>query len=284
MRFRSFLSLTALSLLSLQGVTPAATLGYWTAEGNSSQSSVSGLTTIATTSVAYTNQTVGPQIYDPITGLTRSNNSAFNFSASTANLSIADHSSLDQNQFTWEFFINLQGQPNSWDTFLTRRSNSLGYQIDFDNSGSTGFGNIRTRWDTSATANTAGNNRSVAGGKVYVDEDNNGSNYRQNTQENPWHHVAMTWDANTKLISLYTDYQLSNTRIMDGPDFSSDWLSNVLFGKQNSGTYSLFMDEVRFSSGNLTPDQFLRAVPEPSKMLLSCLALSASLLIRRRPK
>lgn len=272
-------------LLGLSTVmTLGATIGYWTAEGNSHQSSVTGLTTTASSSVAYSSEVVGPQIFDPITGLTRSNTSSFNFSSALARLQVADHASLDQSSFTWEFFINLKEQPNSWDTFLTRKASGLGYQIDFDHSTLAAFGNVRTRWDTSPTSGASGNNRTAAGGKIYVDQDDSLKVYTQNTQVDPWHHVAMTWDASTKTFQIYTDYQLITSQTTNGPLFDTSWLAGVDIGKSNSGTYGLLMDEIRFSSAVLGTDDFLRVVPEPSKAMLTVLGLTSGLMVRRRKR
>lgn len=63
--------------------------------------------------------------------------------------------------------------------------------------------------------------------------------------------------------------------------------ASLIFGKLNGATYGLLIDEVRYSSGVLTPDQFLQArAPEPSTLILlavgaACVAAAGR---RRRRK
>ena len=87
-----------------------------------------------------------------------------------------------------------------------------------------------------------------------------------------WHHVALTWDGST--IKIYVDYAIDKkasnsserTYSKDGTiDYSgtATWIGGY-------GTYDLsnggrkfpgLIDEIRVSSGALTPDKFLRLVP-----------------------
>jgi|GEM_PF-6349164 len=60
-------------------------------------------------------------------------------------------------------------------------------------------------------------------------------------------------------------------------------MTSIVFGKTSGTNYGLLIDEVRFSSGVLTPDQFLKIVPEPATALQLLVGAGVLWLRRRRP-
>ncbi len=86
-----------------------------------------------------------------------------------------------------------------------------------------------------------------------------------------WHHVAITWDGNT--VRTYVDYTLDK-RASDKADReyaktgtvsysgTATWIGGYAQHDPNSGgrKFPGLIDEVRVSSGALSPDQFLRLV------------------------
>lgn len=288
-KYHSILCLGWLLFYAGVQTVSAATIGYWRMENNASDSASNPVNGTANGGVAYSSTALpGPYIYDPISGTTVANTYSFNASAASAALTLTDNAKFDQGAFTWEFFIRLDGQPDSWDAFLRRRNASnLGYQIDFTGGDSSSFGNIRSRWDTSNVApvspatSSPGYNKSASGSSIYADNDGYGTAFKSNNGTS-WHHIAMTFDGINK-VQMYTDYVLNGTLTIDGPAFDTTVLGNILLGKAGgNGAYGLFMDEVRFSSGVLTTSDFLRAVPEPSRALLLLGGIMSLCFYRRR--
>jgi len=114
-----------------------------------------------------------------------------------------------------------------------------------------------------------------------------------------WHHFAVTFragdpsgvgDATAGRFTLFIDYQQVGTGLLnDGndPDSLLDSFlvydnSPLYIGSLSGGrAFDGWIDEIRWTASVLTPDQFLYAIPEPSRpLLLSCFLLP--LLARRR--
>ena len=79
-----------------------------------------------------------------------------------------------------------------------------------------------------------------------------------------WHHVALTFDQETGEVSYFFDYSLAQRKILaDGEENGyTHPAAPIDFGKLANGGYEVLLDEVRYSSGILTPNEFLRAVLE----------------------
>ena len=109
----------------------------------------------------------------------------------------------------------------------------------------------------------------------------NGSVWYSNTTSNKgtatindgrWHHVAITWDGST--VKIYVDYAIDK-KASDNSDReysksgtidytgTATWIGGYAsYDSSNGGRkFPGLIDEVRVSSGALTPDQFLRLVP-----------------------
>lgn len=75
-----------------------------------------------------------------------------------------------------------------------------------------------------------------------------------------WHHVALSFDESTQRVSFYLNYRLVDSRTLsdsEGDGYTHP-AAGLDFGKINSSTGGLFLDEIRYSSGLLSPEKFLR--------------------------
>ncbi|MEC7222937.1 MAG: hypothetical protein VXW02_01570, partial [Verrucomicrobiota bacterium] len=79
-----------------------------------------------------------------------------------------------------------------------------------------------------------------------------------------WHHIALTFDEETGEISYYFDYSLSQKRTL--VDTEEDGYTHpkapIDFGKLANGGYELYLDELRYTTGLLDTNNFLRTVSE----------------------
>lgn len=104
-----------------------------------------------------------------------------------------------------------------------------------------------------------------------------------------WQHVALTYTDGAEgitsgVLRLYVDYALSATLTMSNTgvmQYSGDPFN--IAGASGSNGFIGLIDEVRFSEGILTTDQFLRAtsVPEPGSCVLLLLAVCSLATFRR---
>lgn len=83
-----------------------------------------------------------------------------------------------------------------------------------------------------------------------------------NVDDGNWHHFAMTYTNATRTVALYGDYALVGSLVLgDGGVIRWDE-SPLNLGNGNGGrALDGWLDEVRYSTGALTPSQFLRAAP-----------------------
>jgi hypothetical protein len=87
-------------------------------------------------------------------------------------------------------------------------------------------------------------------------DDGNGLNDRPG-----WHHVALSLDQETGVAKFYYDYELVQTRTLVD-DNNSGYLhpsDPIEFGKFGSD-YGMLIDEIRYSSRTLEPENFLQVV------------------------
>jgi hypothetical protein len=79
-----------------------------------------------------------------------------------------------------------------------------------------------------------------------------------------WHHVATTFDAATSNIALYVNYKLMVSKQVSDPLEISSSVEMLRMGGANfpSAGYTNLIDEVRYTSGVLSSNQFLRWVSE----------------------
>lgn len=299
MKTSPLLSWTTTALLTLLLGTAtsgwSATVGYWRLENNALDSSSNLLGGTASGGVFSTLDTPGPTIFDPVAGTFTANTHAYNASGSGAKtIVVPDNALFSQENFTWEMFIKVTGQPASYDAFLTNRDSvsglGRGYQIDFDGNpavGSTAFGRLRARFDlpivvpvTDPPTPNPNQNQvaTVTTGYLYQDADGGGAGGIRVNSDTSWHHIALTKEGNQ--VRVYLDGVASSARTLTGP--FEEALASIIFGKTSSADYGLLIDEVRFSDTVLLPSQFLQAVPEPSRAMLLFLCAGAIVLRRRR--
>ena len=164
--------------------------------------------------------------------------------------------------------------------------------MDFDHgAANTGFGKVRSRWDTIGSAPAPlDNNRVTAGNYIFVDTpsgDGNFNNYgaaadvytlgdqANDTASNIWHHVAVTFDAGTNRATIYTDYVAGGNVLLN--NIWSHPAANIDFGKFSgtnmpapaSAPWMLKMDEVRYTGRVLAPAEMLKVVAADASGFLS---------------
>ena len=93
-----------------------------------------------------------------------------------------------------------------------------------------------------------------------------------------WHHVALVWNAPTSQFTVYTNYQAGITKTLNGTFIHPDNVLNIVLG---SG-FEYYIDEIRYTGGALSPNQFLRAVPEPSSMMSMAGLMGLALVVYQR--
>lgn len=100
-----------------------------------------------------------------------------------------------------------------------------------------------------------------------------------------WHHIAVTFNDATNTFNFYKDYVAAGSGTISAAGVQDLVYNGGLFFLGNLGggrAFDGWMDEVRFSSSILTTDQFLRAVPEPSRAMLLLFAFAALACYRRK--
>jgi hypothetical protein len=75
-----------------------------------------------------------------------------------------------------------------------------------------------------------------------------------------WHHVALSFEETSQQVTLYLNYRQVHTRTLsdsEGDGYTHP-AAGLEFGKFNGSTANLLFDEIRYTSGLLTPGEFLR--------------------------
>ena len=238
----------------------------------------------------------GPYIFDPLTNTVRAN--TFAARVKDRRLRVANNPLLNptspDTSFTFEFFLRIIEEPGGYNSFSQRVENGpfqddvkgpikkhdiRRWQVDFNRGKTKGaFGKIRSRWDTPQPTGTGGDWNNVSKGDyVYVDTDSGSGDPNDYTGKTgnvadegdgindlpQWHHVALVWDAPVKQFTIYTNYQAGETRTLNGAFVHPDKFLDIVLG---SG-FEYYIDEIRYTAGALSSNQFLRAVPEPASWM-----------------
>ncbi|MEM7387531.1 MAG: LamG-like jellyroll fold domain-containing protein, partial [Verrucomicrobiota bacterium] len=271
--------------LAVSSSLSADTIGYWrfdedrAVDGELVEAAVTEtnsptLDGAGESDATYSNDVPGTLTQDPVSGASWSNRFSQNCSSGNGKIRVPNDPLLNpDNGFTIEFFIKLTGEPGGWHSFIRRNeAGDLRWQVDFNHSTQpANFGRIRSRWDT-----PDGDTNNVAfGGQIYIDTDTGSGNpddyndpedlFNDGDGENDtanWRHVALTFDPELKEFAMFTDYEETGRKSLNGTFAHPDAV--ITIGKHNAGDYGLFVDEVRYSSGVLEPDQFLRATDDES--------------------
>ena len=149
---------------------------------------------------------------------------------------IADNDPLTRpRDFTAEAFIKIDRRVN-WPTIMGKvRSGGTSWELDLNNDGT-----FRVRIDTPA-------------------QFNQGFFTTTNLENSAWHHVALTYDDNTRAADLYVDYvRRGGGRVTGQVAYDTGLL---LIGDESGGrAFDGWIDEVRLSDYVRHPDEFLRAI------------------------
>ena len=247
----------------------------------------------------YATDVPGTKILDPISGAVYDNTFSFDATLAGARFSAPDNAIYNTASFTVEFFIKLSGEPTGFDAFMRRIADGPGadsatvsdrqaWQFDYDHGAAkTNFGKARCRFDTVGTSPAPlDNNRVTAGNYILVDTpsgDGNPINYSaaadvytdgdqyNDTASNIWHHLAFTYDAGTKRVTMYADYVQTATLVLNNawthPAAAVEFgkFSNTAMPAPASTAWPLKMDEVRYSGRILATSEMLKvALPDAS--------------------
>ncbi len=262
--------------------TMAGTVAYWRVEDGAAGTTATALTSLynnaqtqATGTAGtrtFSSDVIGPLIFDPVARTIYVNNTSVE-TDSAGRFDVPD-TLTEPREFTVEAFIKSNSTP-AWGRVIQKRRGT--------------GGNCSWRLD-SRTVNLAIRMDTEDPGPPPSGLFNESSVGSFTLNDGQWHHIAMTYTdgvagTTAGVARLYVDYNLdvtftpSNYGVVqyDGGLFS-------FAGAPSSGAgLAGLIDEVRFSNGVLTTNQFLRVVPEPSSLMLLLIgALGAALWHRRR--
>ena len=258
-----------------------------------------------------------PFVFDPVSSLHHANAFSLDAGAVNATVTVADHAALNtvngggQPAFTVEFFLKLTGEPVGYDTFARRLadgagadsttvSDRQGWQMDID-SGTTrvnGYGRARARMDMPGTPPPVFNAVSAVNNTMLFVDTPTGSGLTSDYTASPadpqldgngvndlsgWFLFALTYNGATRQMQTFlrpADGNPASTSAGNVVTLATNLAhptAPLVFGKFTANAYGLLVDEVRYSSGVLTPAQFLQTslVPEPSSLGLLGAGLAA---------
>ncbi|MDC1405068.1 LamG domain-containing protein [Akkermansiaceae bacterium] len=254
---------TFLSLLTLSLPSMADTIGLWRFEETGATSG-SPIAAAANTNSPgsldaapnggeplYSDDVPFAEIFDPIANQTYANTLSFDASGGNARLAVPNDLSLDSS-FTVEFFVKMSSEPTSFESIFDRREFAdLVWKVDFDHNFTTGFGRIRTRWDTPAGAPddvaTTGVDENVnfvlgplgnaSGPKIYIDtgaKDENDIDVGPQNTGNPNDYIYDAGSTNPN----ETDVALQGDGINDVPE----WHHVAMSFDETTGEIKFYFD------------------------------------------
>ena len=202
-------------------------------------------------------------VYDPVSGQSYSNGAAFacNYEGSTRGNGSFAHVENDEalhlNTFTVEFFVRVpRAYDSGWNVLAVMPASRKSNCVNADAWGIrlTSEYQIRARFSPEQEVSAS----SVSGNvELIADKLNNVSNL----YDGRWHHVALTFDGETKTATLYYDYTSRGSMTLTFPIwYSSEEECRLCIGGtiQTTGDAWCDIDEFRISDTVLTSSQFLR--------------------------
>ena len=195
-------------------------------------------------------------VYDPVSGQSYSNGAAFacNYDGSTRGNGSFSHvendAALRLSTFTVEFFLRMKGWDGNWQALAVKPASLACANADSWGIRITSQYQIRTRFsrEQEVSGNLTDNEELIISGL-------------NNLYDGRWHHVAMTFDGNTRTVTFYYDYTQKGSKIISNPIwYSSDEDCRLFVGGtvQTTNDALCDIDEFRLSDTVLTPTQFLR--------------------------
>ncbi len=266
----AFLGLTAIQ---------AQTTGFWrfdeeTAEDGAaieaaaSEANSSLLDALPNGSPSYSEDVPGTLILDPKSGQSWGNRFSMACGGANSRVQAPSDPVLDiDGDFTLEMFIKFDEEPAGWNHMFRRQaSTDHRWFVTFNHgNGGGGYGKLRAVFRVLGTDA----NKASQGSVVFVDTEGatgDPADYvgedvaadGDGVNDSPdWHHIATVYSKADNTVSFYTDYVLGQTQTLDAPFTHPDGPFQI--GKHNGEDYLFKIDEVRYTAGALTEDQFLVA-------------------------
>ena len=202
-------------------------------------------------------------VYDPVSGQSYSNGAAFacNYDGSTRGNGSFSHvendAALRLSTFTVEFFVRFpRAYDGGWNVLAVMPASRKLNCVNADAWGIRLTSEYQIRARFSPEQEVSGS--TVSGNvELIADKLNNVSNL----YDGRWHHVALTFNGETKTATLYYDYLSRGSKSLDFPIwYGSDEDCRLCIGGtiQTTGDAWCDIDEFRLSDTVLTPTQFLR--------------------------
>ena len=202
-------------------------------------------------------------VYDPVSGQSYSNGAAFacNYEGSTRGNGSFAHVENDEalhlSTFTVEFFVRVpRAYDGGWNVLAVMPASRKSNCVNADAWGIRLTSEYQIRARFSPEQEVSGS--TVSGNvELIADRLNNVSNL----YDGRWHHVALTFDGETKTATLYYDYTSRGSKTLTFPIwYESEEECRLCIGGtiQTTGDAWCDIDEFRISDTVLTSSQFLR--------------------------
>jgi len=253
------------------------TLGYWRMQDGAAGSQATGVSSevhndrmasiAATSGLTFSADVPLSHVLDPVAGTMTPNTGSVRIGSGNQYFRIDTDTLLHEpsGDFTIEAFVKVDDATTQYQSILGKqRPGGVAWQLDVRGNAD----RLALRTDTQDSPNPGDGqfNQTLT------------SNLNGLIKDNQWHHIAATFDDATDLFQLFVDYELvGQMTLANGGELFYDG-SPLQIG----GNFIGNLDEVRLSGALLTPDEFLRAVPEPATLVL--LGLGGLALLRRRKR
>ena len=254
------------------------TIGHWRMQDGAPGTQATGIgsevhndrmaSVSATSGLTFSPDVPLSHTYDPVAGTLTPNTGSVRIGSGNQYFDIDTSTLLHEpsGDFTIEAFVKVDDETERWQSMIGKRRGG-GWTWLLDVRGEVGIlaDKFAIRVDSEDGQGNGQFNQTLTTGAVIKD--------------GMWHHIAATFDDELDLFQLFVDYELAGQMTLaNGGELMYDG-SPLQIG----GSFIGWLDEVRLSGIALTPDQFLRAVPEPATLSLLGLGSLALLRRRRRP-
>lgn len=189
----------------------------------------------------------GAFVFDPVNEVTRENKIALRApieGGAALRTSHEVHAAVGDD-FTFEFFFGMAGAPVKYRSLIGNNGPAEGEDQD------------GSKWFFLTDLGQSGIYLTVS-----TPEKKNQSITIDPTNDTGWHHIALTFDSESKIMNVYVDYELSSSVEIVGELSNSNDLNMLHLGAAKNIGVHVFYDEIRYTKGILDSSQFLIIVEE----------------------